>query len=64
MLSMRVVFTQILVILLYVLIGFAAGKCGAINTEQRKFLTRLCTNIILPFTILSASYVGMAIHPH
>lgn len=55
MLSMGVVFTQILVILLYVLIGFVAGKCGAINPDQRKYLTKLCSNVILPFTILSAS---------
>lgn len=55
MLSMNIVFTQILVILLYVLVGFVAGKAGLINPDQRKYLTRLCTNLILPFTILSAS---------
>lgn len=53
--SMNIVFTQILVILLYVLVGFAAGKAGLINPDQRKYLTRLCTNLILPFTILSAA---------
>jgi len=53
--SMDVVFTQILVILLYVVIGFAAGKFGLINPEQRKYLTRICTDLILPFTILSAT---------
>lgn len=55
MLSMSSVFSQILVILLYVLIGFVAGKVKLINPEQRKFLTRLCANLILPFTILSAT---------
>ena len=55
MLSMDVVLTQILVILLYILVGFTAGKLRLINAEQRKYLTTLCTNLILPFTILSAS---------
>lgn len=52
---MNVVFTQILVILLYILIGYAAGKLRLINADQRKYLTTICTNLILPFTILSAS---------
>ncbi len=55
MLSMDVVFTQILVILLYILIGFVAGKIRLINPEQRKYLTSICANLILPFTIISAS---------
>ena len=55
MLSMDVVFTQILVILLYILVGYGAGKWRLIDPEQRKYLTALCTNLILPFTILSAS---------
>ena len=55
MLSINVVFTQILVILLYVLIGFVAGRCGLIKSDQRKYLTRLFTDLILPFTILSAT---------
>ena len=53
--SMDIVFTQILVILLYVVIGYAAGRIGLISPEQRKYLTRLCTDLILPFTVLSAS---------
>ena len=53
--SMNVVFTQILVILLYILIGYAAGKLRLIDADQRKYLTTICTNLILPFTILSAS---------
>ena len=53
--SMDVVFTQILVILLYILVGFAAGKLRLIDANQRKYLTTLCTSLILPFTILSAS---------
>ena len=52
---MNVVFTQILVILLYILIGYAAGKLRLINADQRKYLSTICTNLILPFTILSAS---------
>jgi len=53
--SMDIVFNQILVILLYVVIGFAAGKCGLVNPEQRKYLTRVCSDLILPFTVLSAA---------
>lgn len=52
---MSLVFTQILVILLYVVIGFVAGKTRIINPEQRKYLTNLASNLILPFTILSAA---------
>lgn len=53
--SMTLVFTQILVILLYVLVGFVAGKAGLIKPDQRKYLTKLCSDLILPFTILSAT---------
>ena len=53
--SMRLVFTQILVILLYVLVGFVAGRAGLISPEQRKYLSGLCSTLILPFTILSAA---------
>ena len=53
--SMDIVFTQILVILLYVAVGFAAGKFGLISAEQRKSLSRLCSDLILPFTVLSAA---------
>ena len=52
---MSLVFSQILVILLYVLTGYAAGKLGLISPAQRKYLTRLCSSLILPFTILSAT---------
>ena len=55
MLSMDVVFTQILIILLYILVGYTAGKLRLIDADQRRYLTTLCTNLILPFTILSAS---------
>ena len=54
-LSMQLVLTQILVILLYVAVGFMAGKTRLILPEHRKFLSGLCSNLILPFTILSAS---------
>ena len=53
--SMDVVFIQILVILLYVAIGYAAGRSGLIDPGQRRYLTRICTDLVLPFTILSAS---------
>jgi len=53
--SMDIVFNQILVILGYVVIGFAAGKAGLVNAEQRKYLTRICSDLILPFTVLSAA---------
>ncbi|HAG69029.1 MAG TPA: hypothetical protein DCL38_03550 [Lachnospiraceae bacterium] len=53
--SMQIVFTQILIIFLYIIVGFAAGKTGLINPEQRRYLTKLCTDLILPFTVLSAS---------
>jgi predicted permease len=52
--SMQIVFGQILIILLYVLIGYFAGKGGLINPDQRKYLTRICTDLIMPFTVLSA----------
>ncbi len=52
---MQLVFSQILIILLYVLVGFAAGKLGLINPDHRKYLSGLCSVLILPFTILSAS---------
>lgn len=53
--SMELVFTQILVILLYIAVGLVAGKTGIISPEQRKYLTNLCSNLILPFTILSGA---------
>ena len=55
MISLDIVLTQILVILLYVVIGFIAGKSKLISPDQRKYLTRICTDLILPFTIVSAS---------
>ena len=57
--SMDVVFSQIVVILLYVGIGFVAGKVKLILPEQRKYLTRLCTDLILPFTVLSAAGLSL-----
>lgn len=54
-LSMRLVFSQILIILLYVLVGFGAGKLKLITPEQRRYLSGLCSTLILPFTILSAA---------
>ena len=53
--SMDIVFEQILVILLYVLIGFVAGKTGLVTAAQRKYLSRICSDLILPFTVLSAA---------
>lgn len=58
--SMELVFSQILVILLYIIVGLVAGKTKIINPEQRKYLTNLCSNLILPFTILSGSGQNVA----
>lgn len=53
--SMNLVMQQILIIFGYVFVGIGAGKLGIINPEQRKFLTKLCSSLMLPFTILSAA---------
>lgn len=53
--SMSLVISQIIVILLYVAVGFMAGKAKLILPEQRKYLTMLCSNLFLPFTLLSAT---------
>lgn len=55
MISMNLVFEQILIIFGYVAVGLGAGKLGVINPEQRRYLTRLCSDLMLPFTILSAA---------
>lgn len=55
MISMNLVFAQILIIFGYVAVGLGAGKLGLVNPEQRKYLTRLCSDLMLPFTILSAA---------
>ena len=55
MISMNLVFEQILIIFGYVAVGLGAGKLGLVNPEQRKYLTRLCSDLMLPFTILSAA---------
>lgn len=53
--SMNLVMQQILIIFGYVFVGIGAGKLGIIDSEQRKFLTTLCSSLMLPFTILSAA---------
>ena len=53
--SMNLVLQQILIIFCYVAVGLGAGKLGIIDPEQRKYLTRLCSGLILPFTILAAA---------
>lgn len=53
--SMTLVLQQILIIFCYVAVGLGAGKLGIINPEQRKYLTKLCSGLILPFTILAAA---------
>ncbi len=53
--SMQLVFSQILIILIYVMVGFCAGKLHLINPEQRKFLSKLCSDLFLPFMILAAT---------
>lgn len=57
--SMTLILQQILIIFSYVAVGFAAGKLGIINPEQRKFLTRLCSDLMLPFTIMSAASMDL-----
>ena len=52
---MQLVFSQILIILIYVVIGYCAGKFHLIDPAQRRFLSKLCSDLILPFTILSAT---------
>ena len=59
--SMTLILQQIFVIFSYVAVGFAAGKLGIINPEQRKFLTRLCSDLMLPFTILSAASMELGV---
>ena len=53
--SLDVIFRQILIIFGYVIVGFVCGKLGIINPEQRKYLNKLCSTLIVPFTILSAT---------
>lgn len=53
--SMHLVLQQIFVIFCYVAVGMGAGKLGIIDRNQRKYLTKLCSSLILPFTILSAA---------
>ena len=53
--SMQLVLQQIIVIFCYVAVGVGAGKLNIINPGQRKYLTQLCSGLILPFTILSAA---------
>ena len=53
--SMNLVLQQILIIFCYVAVGAGAGKLGIIDPNQRKYLTKLCSGLILPFTILSAA---------
>lgn len=53
--SMALIFRQLLVIFGYVAVGVAAGKTGLVNPEQRKYLSKLCSSLLLPFTILSAA---------
>lgn len=53
--SMSLIFRQLLIIFGYVAIGVGAGKTGLINPEQRKYLSKICSSLLLPFTILSAA---------
>ena len=57
--SMMQVLRQILIIFCYVIIGYASGKLGIINSEQRMFLSKLCSSLLLPFTILSAASMSV-----
>lgn len=53
--SMQIVFEQILIIFGYVIVGYAAGRLKLINKEQQRYLSKLISSLILPFTILAAS---------
>lgn len=53
--SMQIVFEQILVIFGYVIVGYVAGKKNLITKEQQRYLSKLVSSLILPFTVLSAS---------
>lgn len=53
--SMSLIFRQLLIIFGYVAIGVGAGKTGLVNPDQRKYLSKLCSSLLLPFTILSAA---------
>ncbi len=53
--SIELIFQQILIIFGYVFVGVGAGMAGIINPEQRKYLSKLCSSLLLPFTILSAA---------
>lgn len=57
--SMKLIFQQILIIFGYVAIGVGAGRLGVIDPDQRKYLTKLCSSLILPFTILSAADMNL-----
>ena len=58
--SMNLVLQQILVIFCFVAVGVGAGKLGIIDPDQRKYLTKLCSSLILPFTILSAASMELS----
>ena len=45
----------ILVIFGYVIVGYVAGKKNLITKEQQRYLSKLVSSLILPFTVLSAS---------
>ena len=53
--SMQIVFEQILIIFGYVIVGYVAGKKNLITKEQQRYLSKLVSSLILPFTVLSAS---------
>ena len=48
-------FEQILIIFGYVIVGYVAGKKNLITKEQQRYLSKLVSSLILPFTVLSAS---------
>ena len=57
--SMTQVLQQILIIFCYVIVGYGAGKLGLIDPQQRVFLSKLCSSLLLPFTILSAASMNV-----
>ena len=49
--SMQIVFEQILIIFGYVIVGYVAGKKNLITKEQQRYLSKLVSSLILPFTV-------------
>ena len=47
--------SRFIIIFGYVIVGYVAGKKNLITKEQQRYLSKLVSSLILPFTVLSAS---------